>query len=146
MYIPALSWLGIDRAMKLVGLNAFVEGARTGRPLAHSFDKAFEDAVEGWAHPALGPVLQVVYTLATGKNTIGMSVAARAKGPGQSQKVENLKAAAANLNPAVGAATGYNRPQHGPPPTALERAASVLRPVVGQRKTPPGKDTGLIRR
>ena len=58
-FIPVASWLGIDRGLQVVGASAFLEGARTKRPIAHSADKAVEDAAMGWAHPAMGPIPQM---------------------------------------------------------------------------------------
>jgi hypothetical protein len=63
-----------------------------------------------------------------------------------SQQWQNLKASIKNLNPAIGAALAANRPQTGQPPPLTERAESLARPFVGQRKTAPGKDAGYFRR
>jgi hypothetical protein len=76
-FIPVASWLGIDRGLRLVGASAFLEGARTKRPIAHSADKAIEDAAMGWAHPAMGPIPQMAYTALSGKNALGMPVASK---------------------------------------------------------------------
>jgi hypothetical protein len=141
--------------LRLVGASAFLEGARTKRPIAHSADKAIEDAALGWAHPAMGPIAQMAYTALSGKNALGIRVAPREgmgyewekkAGLAGSQEWQNFKAAIKNLNPVVGAALAGNRPQNGTPPPLTERAESLARPFVGQRKTAPGKEAGYFRR
>jgi hypothetical protein len=148
--------------LRLVGASAFLEGARTKRPIAHSADKAIEDAALGWAHPAMGPTPQMAYTALSGKNALGMRVAPKEgtgyewekkTGLASSQEWQNFKAALKNLNPAVGALTAANRsqePGRGIMPRnmgeATELAESLARPFVGQRKTAPGKDAGYFRR
>jgi hypothetical protein len=162
-FIPVASWLGIDCGLRLVGASAFLEGARRKRPIAHSADKAVEDAAMGWAHPEIGPIPQMAYTALSGKNALGMRVAPKEgtgyewekkAGLASSQEWQNFKASLKNLNPAVGAAlAAANRPQEpsrGIIPRnmgeAMERAESLARPFVGQRKTAPGKDSGYFRR
>jgi hypothetical protein len=127
-----------------MGAYAFAEGARTGRPLGHSLDKAAEDQAETWLHPALGPSYQFAHTAYTGKNAIDMQVAGKATG-GSSQEWENLKAAVANANPPVAALGGFNQPGK-KSPSVPERLEGLTGPFVRARKTPSGKDTGLVRR
>lgn len=124
----------VKRGLRTTGLLSMIEGQRGASPTTTNFDKATEDVMHAFLHPTMGPAAQAALTMATGKNTIGMQVAEKAK-EGESQKVKNVKAALLNVNPIVAEATGTARPNDKRP--AVERFADLLGPLAPRVRQKP---------
>ena len=126
----------IKRGLRSTGLLSMLEGGRGSAPTATNIDKAKDDMLHAFLHPAMGPAAQTALIAAKGYNTIGMQVAEKAK-EGESQTLRNLKAAALNVNPILAEATGTARPNDKRP--ALERLSDLAGPYgIKTRKKPVG--------
>ncbi len=111
--VDLTGFTGFTRGARHVGLLALAEGLRRGDSGDEISGKAVSDLAHGTMHPAVGPLPGAVYTAVTGKNTLGTKVAAK-PAKGDWQVTENLKAAAANLNPLYATATGAGERKSGP--------------------------------
>lgn len=139
-YYDLTAFTGLTRGAREVGLLATAEGARKGKPLAKTTDKAVENAVESAMHPLAGPPVQFLYTAYTGKTTSGFQVAEKAA-TGEPQTWENVKAALAQANPAYAALTGAEHPKSEVP--ADEKAMKLLGPFGVKYRYAPGRKPPL---
>lgn len=127
VYFDLLALTGFSRGARQVGAMALMEGNRSGKDDGRIADKAVSDVAHGIVHPATGPAVAFGYTAFTGKNTLGNQIASQvstaetAKGQkkammegrpikGDSQKLENLKAAIWQANPAIQSISGKDQP------------------------------------
>jgi hypothetical protein len=124
-YWDLTSYTGLTRGMRQIGLLAGLEGWRQGSSPARIGDRAFESAFTSILHPAEGPLVSGLHTLATGKNLIGQSVVANPP-PSGSHLVENARAALLQGNPATAALFGESRANQDM--TWGQRALSLLGP------------------
>lgn len=155
-HMDPLRLAGVRRGARITGLNAVAERALgTDRDNQTSLaDRAANDAWRGVEHFFAGPAVAALYTAKTGQNTFGHQMApvvskattstgaARAEAmgkpaPGSSQYLENIKAAALNVNPTVAAFSQADKPKK--PRSLGENVGRMFGPFAPQERTPPKK-------
>jgi hypothetical protein len=115
-YWDATKFTGLGMLLTRTGLGNAVQGIRQGKPAGEIGDQSLKDAANAFIRPAAGPGAQFVTRALTGHGLgVGALQDANRAAPGQSQNVENLKAALAGSNPTVQAynqarAQGQGRP------------------------------------
>lgn len=100
--VDPAKWTGLRRGMRISGLDATINGVRTGQSGGRTRDTAIRDALNGFLHPYAGPLVNAAVTVGTGHAfSLGNKQDAPTVQPGKSQFAENAKTALANLNPTV---------------------------------------------
>lgn len=97
--------LGHRRGMRMLGIDALLQGLKEGQSPSEIGDEAVTDFTTTIAHPWIGPALNFGFMAATGSklDLRGGPIAEEARnmdGEG-SQKLENLRVALKNQNPAL---------------------------------------------
>jgi hypothetical protein len=150
-YLDLGGLVGVTRGMRETGLLALAEqqreGAqRKGAKLGDAADRAMGDIMTSALHPAAGPPVAFLHTLATGENMLGGKVAPQANlKKGESQSALNAYAALFQINPVL---ESWVRPwlseqadikEKKHEPTKVERAFKMLGPFgVKTRSQEPG--------
>jgi hypothetical protein len=103
MTLDLARWFGLRRALRSTGLGAVIRGAKQGKSAMRIADDVVRDVANALISPAAGPIVRTIGLALTGSPTYigGRSDADRAA-PGESQQLENVKAAAKEFNPLVG--------------------------------------------
>jgi len=144
-YFDLTALIGLTRGARQTGLLALAEGTRKGQGEGKIEDKVMHDVLAGLLHPALGPPVAFGWTAATGKNTLGQTIApqvstattpegrrqaaALGKPPeGSSQSWQNVKTALLNANPVVATATGADQPPGSEKRDVSEKIGHLLGP------------------
>jgi hypothetical protein len=104
--IDLLQITGLRRGLKSVGVNAFIEGLRTGETMSQIMNNALQDATQTVIHPWLGPALGFASKTVTGRQLDIRGHMDAQKIPGQGpfgpgQLMENFRAALESQNPLV---------------------------------------------
>jgi len=100
--IDPLQWTGLRRGLRLTGINAAIQGARSDQSFNRTGGDMARDIINSAVHPYAGPIVRVGAVALTGKSISGFREAPLVD-EGLPQIKENLKAAAKELNPSVGA-------------------------------------------
>lgn len=97
---PLFDLLGLGRPLRVVGARGFIEARRKGLPVQTSVDAAVRDIVNTNSSPFLGPVLRFGVVTATGyQPAIKTPKEAEPTAPGESEILNNFKAAVKDANP-----------------------------------------------
>jgi hypothetical protein len=104
-----LQLAGVRRGLTAIGLMPILDSARRGESVGKAEDASVMAVVRALTHPAHGPGVSFLETAATGENYFGKKIAATA-GEGESQRLENVKAALKTANPAISAYLGADAP------------------------------------
>lgn len=116
-FLDPLRFLGPRRGMRITGIEAAVEGERLGASDESVIHKARKDVQHAVLHPASGPAVGMMTTMATGANTMGTNLAGAPDPAGnaiqRTQEWENFKAALKNINPSLAQLIGADRVRPG---------------------------------
>lgn len=112
-YFDLTALTGLTRGMRSTGLLALGEGVRKDQSPGRMLDNASSQMIASMMHAFEGPAVSFVYTMATGKNTLGQQITQHPS-PSGSHFLENLKAAAGKANPAIGTLAGFEEPRQVP--------------------------------
>lgn len=97
---PLFDLLGLGRPLRVVGARGFIEARRKGLPVQTSVDAAVRDIVNTNSSPFMGPVLRFGVVTATGyQPAIKTPKEAEPTAPGESEILNNFKAAIKDANP-----------------------------------------------
>ena len=104
--VDLLQITGLRRGLKSVGVNAFIEGLRTGETIPQIMNNALQDATQTVIHPWLGPAIGFASKTITGRQLDIRGHMDAQKIPGQgpfgpAQLMENFRAALESQNPLV---------------------------------------------
>lgn len=100
--IDPAQWTGLRRGLRLSGINALIQGLRSDQSFNRTGGDIVRDIITSATHPYAGPIVRVGTVALTGHSVSGFREAPLVD-EGLSQIGENLKAAAKELNPTVGA-------------------------------------------
>ena len=111
------NFTGVTRGLRQFGFMGLIEqGYRRGRPGRVVETRAVGDITHSALHLFIGPPVQFAITAVSGYNTLWQKVdyePVPGEFPGSgSPVVRRLLAAAANMNPSVAQAFGWNKPYH----------------------------------
>jgi hypothetical protein len=100
-YFDALNFTGMTRGARQLGLLSVAEGIRRNESTSQIVNRGTRQVIQSGAHPAVGPVLHLGWTVATGKDTTGRRIAANPPGNDDIDIVQNIIAAAMHANPVI---------------------------------------------
>lgn len=99
--VDLLQITGVRRGLRVTGMEAVIEGLRSGESVNEITGKAINGAVQSQLHPWMGPGPAWLFKAATGKqpDMRGRMESQRISGGGGMQFLENVRAATESQNP-----------------------------------------------